>query len=89
SNDIVYIDAYQKSLQTAQPETTNGATGFGNDVNLNDQLATFGDNQSQRAAYSKGYSDAQNGYNLALQNTNDGVNHTTNSNEDTVYRGAA
>ncbi|KPN83818.1 hypothetical protein RZ77_06650 [Apilactobacillus kunkeei] len=89
SNDIVYIDAYQKALQTAQPETTNGATGFGNDVNLNDQLATFGDNQSQRAAYSKGYSDAQNGYNLALQNANDGVNHTTNSNEDTVYRGAA
>ncbi|CAI2668448.1 hypothetical protein AKUH4B503X_02110 [Apilactobacillus kunkeei] len=89
SNDIVYIDAYQKALQTAQPETTNGATGFGNDVNLNDQLATFRDNQSQRAAYSKGYSDAQNGYNLALQNANDGVNHTTNSNEDTVYRGAA
>ncbi|TMT00755.1 hypothetical protein FD690_04630 [Apilactobacillus kunkeei] len=89
SNDIVYIDAYQKALQTAQPETTNGATGFGNDVNLNDQLSSFGDNQSQRAAYSKGYTDAQNGYNLALQNANDGVNHTTNSNEDSVYRGAA
>ncbi|KPN80589.1 hypothetical protein RZ56_01240 [Apilactobacillus kunkeei] len=89
SDDIVYIDAYQKALQVAQPETTNGATGFGNDVNLNNQLATFGDNQSQRAAYSKGYSDAQNGYNLALQNANDGVNHTTNSNEDSVYRGAA
>ncbi|NBI00520.1 hypothetical protein FG111_02780 [Lactobacillus kunkeei] len=89
SNDIVYIDAYQKALQTAQPETTNGATGFGNDVNLNDQLSSFGDNQSQRAAYSKGYTDAQNGYNLALQNANDGVNHTSNSNEDSVYRGAA
>ncbi|MCK8628270.1 DUF5776 domain-containing protein [Apilactobacillus kunkeei] len=89
SNDIVYIDAYQKALQTAQPETTNGATGFGNDVNLNDQLSSFGDNQSQRAAYAKGYTDAQNGYNLALQNANDGVNHTSNSNEDSVYRGAA
>ncbi|TMT00404.1 hypothetical protein FD688_04320 [Apilactobacillus kunkeei] len=89
SSDSIYVDAYQKAIQAAQPETVNGATGFGNDVNLDNQLATFGNNQAQRDAYTKGYSDAQNGYNLALQNANDGVNHTSNSNEDSVYRGAA
>ncbi|MCT6836376.1 MAG: hypothetical protein M3036_01815, partial [Bifidobacteriales bacterium] len=89
STDKVYVDAYQRALNEAQPQATNGATGFGQGVNLADELAKFGNNQVQRDAYTRGYNDAQTAYAQALQNANDGSDHASPSNGDEVYRGAA
>ncbi|MCT6836375.1 MAG: hypothetical protein M3036_01810, partial [Bifidobacteriales bacterium] len=89
SSDPAYVAAYQRALNEVQPVATNGASGFSNGVNLQQQLESFGNNQAQKDAYTKGYNDAQTAYGQALQNANDNADHNTSSNGDETYRGAA
>ena len=75
-----YLAAYNKAFNEATSYAENGATAFGNAVDLIIGRNNLGSNQAAKMVYSVGYQDANQAYQAAQSNPTDASSHSSNSN---------
>ena len=89
SSDPVYTTAYDKAYALGLQYQNQGAADAANNVDEQNGIAALNGNQGLIDVYDRGYRDSGDGYKLAQQNRNDQANHTSDSNSDVSYNGAA
>ena len=88
-NNNAYTAAYDKAFAEATQFAQTGAIDFGKNVDATLGRTQFGNNQAAKTAYTTGYNDAKVSYAKAQANPSDQGNHTSQSNTDEAYKGAA